>query len=65
LDNNLVKIFIQLLILNVTSLILLVRKLEGSVRIYINYRGINNICVKNRYPLLLIKKTLDAIYKVK
>ena len=30
-----------------------------------DYRGLNNIIRKNRYPLLLIKETLSGILKVK
>ncbi|EGO53545.1 hypothetical protein NEUTE1DRAFT_50873, partial [Neurospora tetrasperma FGSC 2508] len=65
LNDNLVKGFIQLLILDVASLILLVRKLGSGVRICVNYRGINNISLKNKYLLLLIKEILDVIYRVK
>ncbi|EGZ77672.1 hypothetical protein NEUTE2DRAFT_54747, partial [Neurospora tetrasperma FGSC 2509] len=65
LDDNLVKGFIRLLILDVASLVLLVKKLGGGIRICIDYRGINNISLKNKYLLLLIKETLDAIYRIK
>ena len=30
-----------------------------------DYRGLNNITKKNRYPLPLIKETLNGISKVK
>ena len=30
-----------------------------------DYRGLNNITRKNRYPLLLIKKTLNSISKAR
>ncbi|EGZ74487.1 hypothetical protein NEUTE2DRAFT_58625, partial [Neurospora tetrasperma FGSC 2509] len=47
--------------------ILLIKKLSSSIRIYIDYhsRGINNTILKIYYPLLLIKRILNAIYKVK
>ncbi|EGZ69829.1 hypothetical protein NEUTE2DRAFT_30522, partial [Neurospora tetrasperma FGSC 2509] len=45
--------------------ILLIKKPGGSVYIYINYYSINNIILKIRYLLLLIKETLDAIYYIK
>lgn len=38
--------------------ILLVRKPGGGVRFYIDYRGLNEITVKDRYLLPLIKETL-------
>ncbi|EGO57817.1 hypothetical protein NEUTE1DRAFT_42835, partial [Neurospora tetrasperma FGSC 2508] len=47
------------------ALILFVKKLGSSVRIYINYRGINNITFKSHYLLPFIKKTLNAIYYIK
>ncbi|EGZ69265.1 hypothetical protein NEUTE2DRAFT_70270, partial [Neurospora tetrasperma FGSC 2509] len=65
LDNNLVKGFIRPSTLNIASLILLVKKLGGSIRICINYRGINNIFLKNEYLLLLIKEMLNTMYKAK
>ena len=30
-----------------------------------DYRGLNNITKKNRYPLLLIKETLNGILKIR
>jgi hypothetical protein len=35
------------------------------VRICVDYRGVNNISIKNRYPLPLIRETLDAVCKAK
>ena len=37
--------------------ILLIKKLGGGIRFYINYRGLNAIIIKNRYPIPLIYKT--------
>ncbi|KHE80978.1 hypothetical protein GE21DRAFT_1216967, partial [Neurospora crassa] len=66
LDNNLAKGFIRPSTLNATPrIILLVKKLGGGVKIYINYRRINKILLKNRYLLLLINEILDAIYRAK
>ncbi|EGO61131.1 hypothetical protein NEUTE1DRAFT_36851, partial [Neurospora tetrasperma FGSC 2508] len=45
--------------------VLLVKKLGSRIRVYINYRRINNITLKSRYLLLLIKETLDVIYYTK
>ncbi|EGO52628.1 hypothetical protein NEUTE1DRAFT_52623, partial [Neurospora tetrasperma FGSC 2508] len=45
--------------------VLFVKKLGGRICIYINYRSINNITFKFRYPLLLIKETLNIIYYTK
>jgi hypothetical protein len=40
------------------SPILLVRKLGGGVRFYVDYRALNEITIKDRYPLPLIRETL-------
>ena len=46
--------------------ILFVLKSQGrGLRLYIDYRGLNKIIVKNRYPLLLIDKLRDRIYRLK
>ena len=40
-------------------------KKEGGLRFCVDYRGLNNITRKNRYPLPLIKETLSGILKVR
>ena len=41
--------------------ILFVPKKNGTLRLYVNYRGLNNVTVKNRYPLSLIAEILDCL----
>jgi hypothetical protein len=41
--------------------ILFVPKKDGGLRLCVNYRGLNAITVKNRYPLLLITKIMDRV----
>ena len=41
--------------------ILFAQKPGGGLRFYINYRALNAITKKNRYPLLLIKETLAQV----
>ena len=41
------------------------KKPGGGVRVCVDYRGINNVTFRSRYPLPLIKETLDAICKAK
>ena len=41
--------------------ILFVRKKNGSLRLCVNYRGLNNPTIKNRYPLPLIGESLDRL----
>ena len=44
--------------------VLFVKK-EKGLWFYVDYRGLNNITRKNRYPLPLIKETLNGISKVR
>ena len=41
--------------------ILFVPKKDGGLRLYIDYRRLNAVSVKNRYPLPLISEILDRI----
>ncbi|EGZ77683.1 hypothetical protein NEUTE2DRAFT_54071, partial [Neurospora tetrasperma FGSC 2509] len=45
--------------------VLLIKKLGGGVRPFINYKRVNNIIFKSQYLFLLIEETLDAIYYTK
>jgi hypothetical protein len=38
-----------------------VPKKDGSLRLYVDYRLLNNITVKNSYPLLLILELQDRL----
>jgi Reverse transcriptase (RNA-dependent DNA polymerase) len=42
-----------------------VRKPGGGLRFYVNYRKLNVITQKNRYPLPLIKEILARITKAR
>ena len=50
------KDFIRELTSLIRYFILWVSKKDGSLKLYINYRLLNNITVKNSYPLLLISE---------
>lgn len=65
LDENLRKNFIRPSQSASAAPVLLVKKPGGGVRICVDYRGVNNVTLKTRYPLPLIKETLDAICKAK
>jgi len=41
--------------------ILLVKKKDGSQRLYINYRELNQVTVKNKYPLPRIDDLFDQL----
>ena len=58
LEENLEKGFIYILVLLALLPILFVKKLGSSLRFYVDYRRLNDITIKNRYPILLINKTL-------
>ena len=45
--------------------ILFVPKQDGSLRLCVDYRGLNKITVKNRYPLPLLSEILDRLSGVK
>ena len=41
------------------------RKLDESFRLCVNYRGLNNLMIKNQYPLPLIGESLDQLRRAK
>lgn len=41
------------------------KKPDGSFCLYVNYQALNNLTIKNRYPLSLIGKFLDWLDRVK
>ena len=59
IETNLANVFIRLSKSPVCAPILFVRKPNSSFCLYVNYQGLNNLTIKNRYPLLLIDKFLD------
>ena len=59
LHDNLVKGFIQHSTSSTSTLILFVKKKDGSLQLYINYCRLNLLMKKNWYPLPLIGEALD------
>src|SRR6266436_8420077 len=49
----------------VGALILFIPKLDRTIRLYIDYRGLNKAIIKNYYLLLLISKILDRLSRAK
>jgi len=65
LKENLSKGFIRASKSEVASPVLFVKKPGGGLRFCVDYRGLNTITVKNRYPLPLISETLDRLSQAK
>ena len=63
LDDNLIKEFIQASFSSAAFSILFVHKPEDGLQFCVNYRGLNVIMIKNCYPLLLIRETLNWMSK--
>ncbi len=45
--------------------ILFDKKLDGSLRLCVDYSGLNNLTIKNRYSLPLIGEALDCLGRAK
>jgi hypothetical protein len=65
LEENLNKNFIRHSSSPAGAPVLFVKKADGSLRLCVDYRGLNEITVKNRYPLPLIQETLTRLSKAK
>ena len=50
---------------SVSAFILFDKKPDSSFWLYINYRDLNNLTIKNQYPLPLIDKVLDQLDRAK
>ncbi len=61
LEENLAKGFIRESKSPAGAPILFAPKKDGGLRLCVDYRGLNAITVKNRYPLPLITKIMDRV----
>ncbi|SOV09705.1 uncharacterized protein UDID_19292 [Ustilago sp. UG-2017a] len=61
LEENLAKGFISPSDSPAVSPILFVKKKDGSLHLCVDYRGLNQITIRNRYPLPLIDELLDRL----
>jgi hypothetical protein len=61
LEENLSKGFIRPSKSSAASLVIFIKKPSRGLRLYINYRDLNRIIVKNRYPIPLVCKILNRI----
>ena len=65
IEINLANDFIRTSKLLAGAPILFVRKPDGSLCLCVNYRGLNNLTIKNWYPLPLIGESLDRLGRAK
>ena len=65
IKTNLANIFIGAFKSSAGASILFVCKLNGSFCLYVNYQGLNNLTIKNRYLLPLIDNSLDQLSQAK
>jgi len=65
LKENLGKDFIRSSTSPAASPVLFVRKPGGGLRFCVDYRALNAITVKNRYPIPLIRETLDRLCRAR
>ena len=61
LEELLEKQFIRLSVSPWGALVLLVKKKDGSMRLCVDYRQLNNVTIKNRYPLPRIDDLMDQL----
>ncbi len=61
IENNLASGFIRPSKSPAGAPILFDKKPDSSLRLCVDYRGLNNLTIKNRYPLPLVGKSLDRL----
>jgi len=65
LEENLTKGFIRASSSPAAAPVIFVKKPSGGLRFCVDYRGLNSLTIKNRYPLPLIKETLARLARAK
>ena len=65
IETNLANGFIRLSKSSAGAPILFDRKSDGSLWLCINYQGLNNLTIKNQYPLPLIGEWLDRLERAR
>jgi hypothetical protein len=65
LEENLAKGFICLSTSPYAALVPIVKKLGGGLRVCVDYRALNDLTIKNRYPIPLIREALKKICNAK
>ena len=57
--------YIQSNIFLYTAFILIIKKFDDDLRIYVNYRALNVLIIRNRNAFLLIRNILIKLYIIK
>ncbi len=65
IKNNLANSFIKSSKSPAGAPILFEKKSDKSLRLFVDYRGLNNLTIKNQYPLVLVGKLLDRLRRVR
>ena len=61
IDKNLANVFIRSSKSSAGAPVLFTRKPDGTLRLFVDYRGLNSLTIKNRYPLPMIDEILDHL----
>ncbi len=61
IDENLANRFIRTFKSSAGAPVLFTPKPDGTLRLWVDYRGLISMTIKNRYPLLLIDEILDRL----
>ena len=61
IDTNLLNNFIKSFKSSVRALILFIKKKDNTLRLYVNYRDLNLVIIKNHYLLSLIDESLNHL----
>jgi hypothetical protein len=65
IEKNLEKEFITSFTFFAAIFILFTKKKDDELRLYVNYRDLNEITIKNRYSLFLIEEVMNRLIEVK
>ena len=65
IETNLANSFIRASKSPAVAPILFIRKPDDSLRLCVNYRGLNNLTIKSRYPLPWVGESLDRLGRAK
>ena len=65
INKNLKRGFIKELTLKAKALVLFVLKKDSRLQLVVNYQGLNNVIIKDRYNILLLAELNNKLSKAK